>query len=151
MRPGRAALVYTARRARGQSSKPRGPLARRPLPGAGALTCTKAASAKNAAMSQLQARHRTGAQRPAAGAMGSDSSGRGLALGGASGTERGVGDELDGAPGAWLGVGAGTGRGDGLEAWLGLGSALGWGGAWRRSGRPARVRAPAEPLASPGT
>lgn len=48
----------------------------RPPPGVGALTCTKAASAKKAAMSPLQARHRPGAQRPAAGAIG-----RGLGAG----------------------------------------------------------------------
>lgn len=59
----------------GRDPRPCGPVSphrvpgTRPPPGAGALTCTKAASAKKAAMSPLQARHRPGAQRPAAGAI----------------------------------------------------------------------------------
>lgn len=56
---------------------------RHPSPGAGPLTCTKAASAKKAAISPLQALHRAGAKRPAAGAIVS-----GAAAGGAAASPR---------------------------------------------------------------
>lgn len=58
-------LVHTARDLEAELG------ARRPFPAAwpGPLTCTKAASAKKAPISQLQARHRPCAQPPAAGSM----------------------------------------------------------------------------------